>query len=585
MRDPRRFAWRVAGGLAALCVLVFLVQAWWVATALADGRAAAKPLQDAIVKGDVSQARAELEDLDRATTRAHHGSDGPLWWLGSKIPLLGRNIAAVSTVSREMDAIADEAMPRIVSVADQIQLETFRPKDGQVDVNAVRRIVPVLKTTDRVFSHADAEVSAIQADRLIGPLVSPVSELQERVHDATVAASSAADVGSLMPGMLGSDGKTRRYLMLVLNNAEVRTLSGIPGSVAVITARNGKVEMGQQGGILDLAPHEKSVMSIKAETRAGFLSSVGSDMRDTTVLPHFPRAAELVSAIVGKHWEEKYDGVVTVDPVALGYILGGLGAVSIGDGMVINQGNAASTLMHGIYIKYPNQPVRQDDAFELAARRSFDALTSGRGNSVAAIRGLVRGVQERRIMLWSRDRSEQSRIRTGGISGALSTDRHKPEVGFFLNDAGGWKITYYLRSTVKLEAQECARDGSQLFKLTGTLRSDAPQSAKRMPISVTGQGRYVRPGEMRVHALIMGPLGGRITSLTVDGKPAPVGAARYMGHPLARVPRVLPPGESSMISADIVAPPRSSGQPSLRVTPGAWPDEVTVGPTKCEQHG
>src|SRR5690349_21489179 len=389
MRDPRRFAWRVAGGFAALCVLVFLIQAWWVAGALADGRAAAKPLQDAIVKGDVSQARAELQDLDRATTRAHHSSDGPLWWLGSKVPLVGRNIGAVSTVSREMDAIADEAMPRIVSVADQIQLETFRPKKGQVDVRAVRRMVPVLQTTDRVFTHADAEVGAIRAEKLIGPLEAPIRDVQDRIHGAAVGASSASDVGSLMPSMLGSDGKTRRYLMVVLNNAEARRLSGIPGSVAVITAKNGKIEMGKQGGILDLLPHEKPVTSVKAETRAGFLSSLGSDMRDTTDIPHFARAADLRADIVGEDWEERYDGDVTVDPVALGYVLGGLGPVSIGDGMVINQGNAAATLLHGIYIKYPNQPARQDDAFELAARRSFDALTSGRGNSVIAIRGLV----------------------------------------------------------------------------------------------------------------------------------------------------------------------------------------------------
>lgn len=581
MRDPRLFGWRTAGVVTAFFVLLFLWELWRVSTGLADAREAVKPLQNAIVSGDVPKAKAWLARLDDATTRAHHATDGPRWWLGSKVPLLGRNVSAIRTVARESDAIADEALPRIVSVADQVQLETFRPKNGQVDVEAVRRVVPVLKTTDQVFAHADATVSVLRPERLIGPLEAEVGEAQERIHTAAVAVSAASDVGSLMPGMLGSDGKTRRYLLLVLNNAEARSLSGIPGSVAVITAKNGKVKMGQQGGILDLMPLEKSVMSVKAETNAGFLSSVGSDMRDATVLPDFPRAAELISAIVGEHWEEKYNGVVTVDPVALGYVLAGLGPVDIGDGSIINSQNAASTLLHDIYIKYPNQPTRQDDAFELAARRSFDALTSGRGNSVLAIRGLVQGVQERRVMLWSRDETEQVRIRTGGISGSLSTDRTKPEVGFFVNDAGGWKITYYLRSTTKLEPQECARDGSQLFRFTGTLRSDAPQSASRMPISVTGMGRHVRPGEMRVDALLMGPLGGRISSLRVDGKPAPIGAAVYRGHPLARVAKVLPPGESAIISADIIAPPHSSGQPTLRTTPGAWPDEKSVTPTKC----
>jgi hypothetical protein len=572
---------RIALVIAVLALLFFGWQSWRVASGLSEARELVNPLKDSIVEGDVRVARQRLARLDEATTRAHHASDGPLWWLGSKIPLVGRNVDAVSTVAREVDAITDDALPQIVDVADQVQLETFRPRNGRVDLKAVARAVPVLERTDRVFAHADAEVGAIKADRLIGPLEQPIRDLQERTHSAAVGASSAADVGSLMPGMLGADGSTRRYLMLVLNNAETRSLAGMPGSVAVITATEGKLEMGRQGGILDVGLFDDPVLPMKSELRAGIPSTAGADIRDTTIIPDYPRAAEIAAAIVGEKWDEKFDGVVAVDPVALGYALGGLGPVNIGDGLTINQANAAQTLLHQIYVKYPNEPTKQDDAFELAARRSFDSLTEGRGNSVATIRGLVRGVQERRILLWSKDQSEQRRIRTGGIAGALSDDRTTPEVGMFVNDAGSWKMTYFLHTNTKLESRQCLDGDVQRLRLTATLQSNAPQSSRRMSLSVAGDGRWVRPGDMRIHPMIVGPLDGRITSMRVDGKPAPVGGNSYLGRPLARTVRVLPPGETSVIVVDMVTPRGATGQPVLRTTPGAGPIEASVTPGAC----
>lgn len=583
MRDPRQACLRAAGWATLVIVLVAGWQVWRVSTGLAEARAHAKPLQDAIVRGDVGAAKVQLTEFNHGTTKAHHGSDGPGWWLVSKIPFVGRNFDAVRVVSREADAIADDAMPQIVSVADEVRLDTFRPRRGRVDVRAVERTVPVLRRAKRVFAQADTAVSAIPADRLLGSLRGPVSDLQRRLHQAAVGASSAADVASLMPAMLGADGTERHYLMLVLNNAEARSISGIPGSASVITAKNGRLAMGRQGSINDVGGFKdaKPVIAVRPELASGFLSTVGSDLRDTTIVPDYPRAAELAAAIVGRQWHEKFDGVVAVDPVALGYALGGLGPLGVGNGLVIDQTNAASTLMHEVYLRFPNAPQKQDDAFKFAARRSFDALTSGRGNSVATIRGLVQGVQERRIALWSRHAIEQQRIRTGGISGALSDVRAKPEVGVFMNDAGSFKMSYYLQSSGRLEATQCLDGDAQVLHVTATLESTAPQDARRLPIVVAGDGRYVRPGELRLHNMVVGPKGGRIVALTVDGQRAPVGASTYQGRPLARVARVLGPGETTVISADIVTPRGSAGQPILRMTPGAGPVDLSVGPSAC----
>lgn len=565
--------------MVALGVIVSSVQAWRAVSALRDAEDLAQGLSDRIVAGDVAGARDRLAAFDRATTTARRSTDGPLWWLGSKVPYLGRNIAALRTVSAASDSVSDEALAGIVDVADQVQLDAFRPKNGRVDLPAVARALPILADADRTLSRADARIAAIDPTGLLAPLRLPMTEVQAKSHQAATAAAAAHDAARLLPTMLAERGPTRRYLMLVMNNAEVRSLAGMPGSMAVITARRGKVDMGRQGGILDVYPLADDALAIKRELAAGFASTIATDIRDTTSVPDFPRAAQAAAAIVEERWDEEFDGVVAIDPVALGYALAGLGPVDVGDGIQLNQTNAVTTLLNAVYLRYADDPERQDDVFELAARQAFEALVGGRGDSIRTIRGLVRGVQEQRVMLWSRSQREQRLIRSTGIAGAMTQDRRTPEVAFFVNDAGSSKMQYYLRMSSQLQTRKCYAKGVQVLRLTTTLRSDAPPG--NLPPSVTGTGQYVRLRDMRLHLLVMGPQGGRVTALRVDGKPAPVGRNTYRGRAIARVPRILSPGQSTIITADVQTAPGATGAAVLRTTPGVQANEDLVQTRSC----
>jgi hypothetical protein len=87
--DPRTFVIRTAAVLAVLAALIFTWQAVTAVRALDDARSSAVGLTNAIAAGDVQRAQAELGDFDEATTRARHRTDGPLWWLGARVPILG----------------------------------------------------------------------------------------------------------------------------------------------------------------------------------------------------------------------------------------------------------------------------------------------------------------------------------------------------------------------------------------------------------------------------------------------------------------------------------------------------------------
>lgn len=579
--NPRQRALAIIGVLVVLAGLLFTWEAFRAYSAIQEADDRAGVLQENIVEGDVDAARRSLVLLDESTSRAHNSTDGPLWWFGAHVPILGRNVDAVRTVAREIDQVVDQVLPGVVDVADKVRLETYRPKNGRIDLEAVADAAPVMVTADKVLTEANRKVGAFDVDGLIGPLRQPMRQFQDRFDRTAVAASAADDAARLMPSMLASDGRRRSYLLLIMNNAEVRSLAGMAGSAAVITTKDGKLKMGKQGGIRDIQPLRKPAIKLTKDERAAFQSTIATDMRNTTMHPDFPRAAELAAAVVGKRWKEQFDGVVVVDPVAMAYMLGGLGAVDIGDGFTININNAVSTLLNAIYLKYPTNIDKQDDLFEAAARRIFDATVAGTGDSVAVIRALVRGVTEQRLMLWSRDEAEQKRIQTSGISGVLDTGSGLPQVGIYVNDHGSTKMEFYLGMRTTLRSMRCLEGGAQELQTTTTLVSNAPPNAPRLPRSIVGSGVFVSPGNMALGVKIFGPRGGEITSMTVDGQRAPVGTTEFRGRPVTNVVRELPPGQSSVIVTTMKTPAASPGDPVLRTTPGILPNEDAPAPSAC----
>jgi hypothetical protein len=578
----RQVVLAVIATVVVAALALFAWEAYRAVGALKKANDQANVLKQNIVEGDVPAARVNLKRFDESSTRARKNTDGPLWWLGAHVPVLGRNVDAVHTVARELDQVSDEVLPGIVDVADKVRLETFRPDNGKIDLKAVAEAAPVLVKADQVFADADRDVGEVDAEGLISPLQTPMAALQAIFHATATAASAGHDAADLMPTMLGADGKKRTYLLLILNNAEVRSLVGMPGSYAVITAQNGKIKMGRQGSGQDVGLLKKPVVKLTEDEKRVFQSSVAIDPRDTAAIPDFPRAAELAASIVGTKWKEKFDGVIGVDPITMAYMLRGLGPINVGDNVTINSRNAVQTLLNGVYLKYPKDPGKQDDVFKAAARRIFNATVSGKGKSQTVIRALVQGTTERRLMLWSRHDDLQKQILTSGIANALDRQNGRPQVGVYVDDAGSTKMQFYLGMRTTVRSEKCLDGDAQELRVTTTLASNTPASARRLPPSVTGFSRFVVPGNQLLGVTIYGPRGGDITTMVVDGQRAPVGGAELKGRPVAGVTRELPPGQSSVIITTMRTAAASPGDVELRTTPGVLPSDDSAESSACD---
>ncbi len=550
-----------------LFFVYFGIQAARASSSLKLAASQAEVLQSQIVSGDDVSAKATLKELQQSTARADQITSGSMWRLGAKLPFVGDNVEAVQTVARVTHNISTDALPPVVELSNKINLNTYSPRDGKIDIKAIQEISPNVGKVVTALTAARKELRGIDANSLLLPLRDPVSTIQEKVGSATAAADSANLAAKLLPDMLGQKG-TRRYLLMVQNNAEIRSTGGIPGSIAILKAKNGKLSMGFQGSYQDLKQFSEPVLPMTRNEDRVFPPTLVTNLLDTTITPDFPRTAEIVTAMVEKGLDTKVDGVISVDPVALSYVLAGTGPVALTKTAIIDQNNAVELLLSQTYLLLKD-PEQQDGVFELAARKIFDVVKAGRGEPRLVIDGLVRSARENRLMVWSTHKSEQALLTPSALSGQLSGNGGRvPHVGLYIGDAASTKMEYYLDYSTSLAVGRCLRGDVQELTTTTDLSSRAPE---KLPKSVTGDGKYTPRGTMRLLLRFYSPYAGGFTSVKVDGKDQTVYADTHRGRNVTKVLLTVHPHQSYKITTSMISGPGEDGDPVFSTTPGVDP--------------
>lgn len=550
-------------GLVGLVLVVLVRDALAARSALAAAAGRAELLQGQIVAGDAAGATKTLAALQESADRARSSTDGPLWDVGRHVPILGANLRSVQTVARVVDDVSDEALPPIVDVSDLVDIAAFSPQDGRIDVDRVEALGPAVATADATLTRAAADLAAIDPDGLLLPLRTPIGSLQAKIASAQSAARAGSVAARLMPSMLGQDG-TRRYLLLIQNNAEARATGGIAGSYAVLTAKRGRLTMGRQGSSVDFGSIDKPVVPMTKDERTVFTDQLVTDVRDVNVTPDFPRSAQIARAMAKQALGVEVDGVLSVDPVAMSHLLAGTGPVDLGQGVVLDQSNAVDALLSTIYLRL--EPSLQDGFFQITARTIFDAVMSGAGEPLPVVKGLVRAVDENRLLLWSAHPDEQEQLAATGVAGAFTGDAGAtPHIGVYVGDSAGGKMQFYLDATTVARSSGCRSDGTQEIVVSTRLTSSAPRG---LPLSVTGFDEELDDGEMRFFVWSFAPFGGRFTSITLDGEPQTITTARLDGRAETSVPVSLPPGATRVLTATVLTGPGQDADGVVSTTPG-----------------
>lgn len=571
-RRLRRIAIAI-GIIGVLCVGYTAYQLNQVRNSLYDASAAFESMTSALSDGDTATARDHLFAAQSATMSARRNSSGPLWWIGNHAPFISDDVGAIQAVADVADNVAQEVAPALVEASTSLSAAGLQPKSGQIDLDGIRTATPNLIVADAGLTEAVSRVSALAPESLLSQLAQPIGEFEDRLRQARVMSQTAVRAARLLPPMLGADEK-RTYLVMFQNNAELRATGGIPGAIAIVNADDGRLSLGRQGEAGTLGSYRRPVLPLTSDERELFTVRLGIYPADVTFTPDFPRAAQLAHEMWRLRTGNTLDGVISADPVALSYILGGTGQVDVAPRQTLTTDNAVALLLNQIYLDQPDE-AKQNAYFARAARAVFDAVVDGQGDPRDVLDAIVQGADEHRILVWSHHRSEQALLTPTDLAGGLPTEASTtPQVGVYLNDGTGAKMDYYLDYEITVDSHSCSASGAQTLRLNVEMKSTAPPDAASLPVSVIGPGFGAKPGSIRTNVLIYAPTAGRITDSFIDGQALPSVSFTHDGRPVAAQTIDLAPGQSRQLTFTLISGAHQTAMPDVRVTPGVHGDGI-----------
>jgi hypothetical protein len=583
---PRRIALIVVGSLLALFVIAIAwvgIRAVLAKNELEAAVPLASTLQSQIIAGDTKAADASAARLTaRASSAAGYTSD-PVWRAFESVPVLGSNFTAVRELAAVVDGLSKNGLEPLTTIAGHVSLSEFKPVDGAIGVAPLAALQPQIARASAAFAAARRQVRAIDTSQTISAVTDAATRLRTMVGKADDAAGSVDRAVRLIPAMLGADGP-RNYLLLFQNPAELRATGGIPGAVALIHTEAGRIKLVQQASGADFPRSASPVLPLPAETRGLYGDITGEYLQDVNLTPKFALSAELAREMWRRKFGVAVDGVISIDPVTLGYLLTATGPIPVPTGDVLTSANAVKLLLSDVYARYTN-PADQDAFFSEAAKAVFSAVSDGKLDPTVLVRSLAQAGAERRILVWSAHPAEQAVLADTTLAGGLpASDAAHQRFGIYLNDATGAKMDYYLDVKSTIAQAVCRSDGRQSYAIDVTLTNTAPaDAAKSLKPYVTGGGGFgVTPGNIRTIVAAYGPKDVQPLDVLQDGKAAVYQPALDDWYPVNRVTTELSPGQSTTLRFEWQGMNRSAGVASIESTPIIHATETLRGTLFCK---
>jgi len=576
-------------GLAGLLVVGLLALAWcgWTAyrtySDLKDARDQALILEAALARGDVDGARQANASFQDAIESARGRTDGPVWGVFEALPVVGDDAEGLATVTDVLSDIAESGIPPVLDSAAELNAGAFAPTEHQFPLDRIAMLQSPATESSAVFADASARLDRIDADGFVSPLAEELERLRDEVRLAAATLDTARRASELMPRLLGGEGP-RDYLLVFQTNAELRATGGLPGVMSLVHAENGRVDITRQVSAGAMGELDKPVLPLTPEELDLYGRQLGTYFLDSNFTPDLPRAAELWRARWRQETGADIDGVFVVDPVAVSYLLGTTGLQV--EGRTLTEQTLVTEVEHLAYLRYDDQ-VSQDGFFNAVADTAFAVFANGHGNPVDLVTGLIRGVNEHRILMHSFAPDEQALIAGTTIAGevdAAPTDA--PQVGVYLNDGTGAKMSFFLDHEVQVTSVSC-ENGRQTLAARLRVTSDTPPNVGELPDTVVGFtdgfGDSVQRGDQLVVADLYAPVGGTIREIAFDGESLPDPAVdRYRGRDVVSLGLPLDAGQTRVVTWTMVTGPDQGAPAEVSVTPGPRSEnESSVAPTTC----
>ncbi|WP_204773007.1 DUF4012 domain-containing protein [Orlajensenia leifsoniae] len=559
-------------------------------TELESAQAKISTLKTQALAFDVEKAQRTVSEISDSTASAASLTSDPVWRAMELVPVAGANLHAVRQLASVTNLVMTDVASPLVGVLGTINPASIVPKDSALDPQPFVKATPEVERAATSMARAQKEMKQLDTSGTIPQITAVAKSLRTQLSELATPIETMGTVIPLVPQLLGADGP-RTYAVVFQNNAESRALGGTALSFAVLKVDAGRIAIDSivPAGFDSFPKTDGSIVPIPAGAEAVYPDGIyGTFIANATLRPDFASAAEIIQANFTQFRGTPLDGVISIDPVALSYILRASAPMTISTGDVIDSKSLVPFLLNTVYTRFDSGAVGEDNLAQDAiygevVQATFSQLMGGSLEPNATIAGLGQGLSERRVMLWSAHEDEQRAFAEMKVNGPLpKSDVDTERVGIYLQDAVGSKLNYYLRQAVTLEAGICG-DGLPSYGVQIDLSSTVPTDAEDLSVSITGQWERekLQPGEQRVILMLYAPPGSTITGLTVDGVDQDVPALHDTQYPVGKVPVVIAPGGATSVHFSFTTPGTEERELAAAVTPMVTPTPITSKGFNC----
>ena len=367
-------------------------------------------------------------------------------------------------------------------------------------------------------------------------LLPQVDEAIAKVHTQLARAEGearrASAAAKLAPALFGGDG-SRRYLLVVQNNAESRATGGFIGNYALMTAENGKIHVG------DMIRTNYWNRAVRADPTAELSAppdylrrytqfSPTTTLQNINMSPDFPSVSEAIMSLSTAAGVGPVDGVMSVDPAGLAALLELSGPVTVDSWPTpIDAGNVVNVTLRDAYSAFNDNLTDRTDFLGNVAKAAVDQATSGSlGKPAQIAKVLGKAAHDGHLTLAFARPEEQKLAEDLGIAQKMRPVR-SDAIAVTSSNAGGNKIDYYLQRTVdyrvELTPDASLTEARASAELSVKLDNTAPSEG--LPQYVIGpfDGRFVA-GENRSFVSLYSPLSAAVAK--VDAAPTSIAPGR-----------------------------------------------------------
>ena len=550
--------------LAAIAILVVVVafgcwlglRAQTAKTSLEQARDSAQQAKDALLQGNTKDASRFAAEAQSHAQEARDATHSVPWNIVSALPWLGSPFKTGQQISDVVLGLAADVLKPVADAGTTVAPDQLLA-NGRLDVTALRSQEPELSKIAADAARLDAAAQAIPVPGYLSAVGGARTALQAQASDISRLLSNTALAAQLAPSMLGADGP-RTYFMGFQTNAEARGTGGLLGGFGVLRFDDGKPSVDTLGPNTEL-DKAFTPFSINPEfdDQYGFTNPT-TDFRNSNQSSHFPYAAQIWKSLWAQQTGMNVDGVIAIDPVALSYILGATGAITLPDGETVTKDNVVELTEATVYNRFPTDQTARKRYLQDIATEVVKKVTKPVESPRKLLDALGRAVSERRISVWSSDPNDQKLLEQTPLA-HLIPDDPAPYAEVVINNLGGNKLDYYLDRQIEYVADGCdgdTRKSTVTIRLTNTLKDATglpDYAAGRLGFFPELQGDIPR-GTMLTSVRLLTTKGADVISVLANGKRTRVFGATERGHPTFESQVAIPPGQTVELTFRLTEP-------------------------------